>query len=172
MCVLHKILKLGRRLWAHGFHNSLEHLLFFHRAIAASAPIFQFTGLTPCEIFNRIVTSAYSSAASECAASIRKSWAEINELTSSGNACTYFFCHKLYSYYGLFCDTQSDLMKEAVSAFEMSAAVVTAKLWMCSTFLLASKVAYSLSIMGDFKLISMLCFFDKLTLWLWKWTFK
>jgi len=52
-------------------------------------------------------------------------------------------------------------MKEAVTAFETSAAVVTAKLSMCNTFLLASKVAYSLSIMNDIKLISILLFFHK-----------
>jgi hypothetical protein len=55
------------------------------RAIAASAPIFQFSGLTPCEAFSRIVTTDYNSVSTECRASIRKSWAVINNITSYGN---------------------------------------------------------------------------------------
>ncbi|XP_021927130.1 lysosomal Pro-X carboxypeptidase isoform X2 [Zootermopsis nevadensis] len=52
-------------------------------AIAASAPIFQFSELTPCEAFSRIVTADYNSASAECAASIRKSWAAINNVTKT-----------------------------------------------------------------------------------------
>ncbi|XP_068083135.1 lysosomal Pro-X carboxypeptidase isoform X2 [Anabrus simplex] len=52
-------------------------------SIAASAPILQFTGLTPCEAFYRIVTSDFEAASSECSNSIRKSWKAINNVTSS-----------------------------------------------------------------------------------------
>ncbi|KAJ9593964.1 hypothetical protein L9F63_014605 [Diploptera punctata] len=52
-------------------------------AIAASAPIFQFTGLIPCEAFNRIATSDYRSASPACASSIRKSWAHLNNMSST-----------------------------------------------------------------------------------------
>jgi hypothetical protein len=69
----------------------------YHRAIAASAPIFQFSGLTSCEAFSRIVTADYNSASTECAASIRKSWAEINNITSSGNAYEHFIFQDLCS---------------------------------------------------------------------------
>jgi hypothetical protein len=67
---------------------TLAVFLSWCRAIAASAPIFQFSGLTPCEAFSQIVTSDYSAASTECAASIHKSWAEINNITSSGNSNT------------------------------------------------------------------------------------
>ncbi|XP_059615486.1 lysosomal Pro-X carboxypeptidase [Phlebotomus argentipes] len=45
-------------------------------AIAASAPILQFTDITPCEVYNRILTSVYATAYSkDCSDNIRKSWA-------------------------------------------------------------------------------------------------
>lgn len=44
-------------------------------AIAASAPIWQFQGLTPCENFNKVVTSVYKSViAKDCSDPIQKSW--------------------------------------------------------------------------------------------------
>lgn len=44
-------------------------------AIAASAPIWQFQGLTPCENFNRIVTNVYkTSVKNDCSVPIQKSW--------------------------------------------------------------------------------------------------
>lgn len=46
-------------------------------AIASSAPIFQFTDLTPCNAFNRILTSVYATAFngnSLCSDNVRKSW--------------------------------------------------------------------------------------------------
>ncbi|KAI9562235.1 hypothetical protein GHT06_013200 [Daphnia sinensis] len=49
-------------------------------AIAASAPILQFTGLTPCDAFNRVVTADFSSASAECAESIRKSWKALSKI--------------------------------------------------------------------------------------------
>ncbi|KAK3849173.1 hypothetical protein Pcinc_044058 [Petrolisthes cinctipes] len=52
-------------------------------AIAASAPILQFTDLTPCDKFGQVVTADFASASSECAEVIRKSWAAINSVTSS-----------------------------------------------------------------------------------------
>lgn len=44
-------------------------------AVAASAPIFQFTGLTPCSVFTRIVTSVFATAYKpQCSENVRKSW--------------------------------------------------------------------------------------------------
>ncbi|CAH0562476.1 unnamed protein product [Brassicogethes aeneus] len=45
-------------------------------AIASSAPIWQFTDLTPCKLFYRIVTNVYETFGTEkCADTIKKSWA-------------------------------------------------------------------------------------------------
>ncbi|RZC42264.1 lysosomal Pro-X carboxypeptidase, partial [Asbolus verrucosus] len=53
-------------------------------AIAASAPIWQFQGLTPCENFNRIVTDVYKIANEEdCSVPLQKSWKIIRNLTTS-----------------------------------------------------------------------------------------
>lgn len=52
-------------------------------AIAASAPIWQFTGLTPCDAFNRVVTSDYAAISAECANTIRKSWPAINKILAN-----------------------------------------------------------------------------------------
>ncbi|EDW04971.1 lysosomal Pro-X carboxypeptidase [Drosophila grimshawi] len=44
-------------------------------ALAASAPILQFEGLTPCDIFNEITTSVFNTAYNaNCSANIGKSW--------------------------------------------------------------------------------------------------
>ena len=53
-------------------------------AYAASAPIWQFTGLTPCETFNSIVTRTYSGTNSLCPLNIRNSWMAIRSLFSKG----------------------------------------------------------------------------------------
>ena len=57
--------------------------MLFYRAIAASAPILQFTGHTDCEAFSRIVTSDFRVAHPTCPKVIRKSWAAITNITSS-----------------------------------------------------------------------------------------
>ncbi|XP_076749843.1 lysosomal Pro-X carboxypeptidase [Xylocopa sonorina] len=54
-------------------------------AIASSAPILQFTGVTECEAFARIVTSDFKAAHSNCPKLIRKSWSVITNMTSTGN---------------------------------------------------------------------------------------
>lgn len=44
-------------------------------ALAASAPIFQFTGLTPCSVFSQIVTSVFASAYKpSCSVNVKRSW--------------------------------------------------------------------------------------------------
>ncbi|KAK0161866.1 hypothetical protein PV327_008271 [Microctonus hyperodae] len=50
-------------------------------AIAASAPILQFTDITDCHAFSRIVTTDFKMAHSKCPELIRKSWNAINNLT-------------------------------------------------------------------------------------------
>lgn len=52
-------------------------------AIAASAPILQFTGVVNCETFARIATSDYFVTNPVCARLIRKSWNTINNVTSN-----------------------------------------------------------------------------------------
>lgn len=58
-------------------------------AIASSAPILQFSGITPCEVFSRIVTSDFkTSYNSNCSSNIKKSWAIMKNmsLTAGGLA--------------------------------------------------------------------------------------
>ncbi|OAD54503.1 Lysosomal Pro-X carboxypeptidase, partial [Eufriesea mexicana] len=52
-------------------------------AIASSAPILQFSGVTDCENFVRIVTSDFQKAHKNCPKLIRKSWNTIINITSS-----------------------------------------------------------------------------------------
>jgi len=60
-------------------------IIFLHtRGIAASAPIAQFTGLTDCGQFGKIVTADFEKESTECVESIRKSWAYINALGDTG----------------------------------------------------------------------------------------
>ncbi|XP_069747081.1 lysosomal Pro-X carboxypeptidase [Narcine bancroftii] len=51
-------------------------------ALAASAPIWLFGDLTPCEAFSAIVTNDFLKSGKECAKSIRRSWDAINDLSS------------------------------------------------------------------------------------------
>lgn len=46
----------------------------FNGAIASSAPVLQFEGLTSCEKFSEIVTEDFKNSSYECSKSIRKSW--------------------------------------------------------------------------------------------------
>ncbi|KAF7989870.1 hypothetical protein HCN44_008544 [Aphidius gifuensis] len=59
-------------------------------AIAASAPILQFTGVTECNAFYRIVTSDFKAVNKICSLEISKSWNAINNITSTddGKKCT------------------------------------------------------------------------------------
>ncbi|GBP76877.1 Lysosomal Pro-X carboxypeptidase [Eumeta japonica] len=52
-------------------------------AIAASAPIHQFTGMVPCDVFDRIVTSDFRDVNANCASNIRKSWTVIRNFTKN-----------------------------------------------------------------------------------------
>ncbi|CAG7717024.1 unnamed protein product [Allacma fusca] len=51
--------------------------------IAASAPIWQYQGITPCNTFSRIVTQDFMNVSSECGKSIRVSWKHLNTLGQS-----------------------------------------------------------------------------------------
>jgi len=59
-------------------------------AIAASAPIWQFTGLTPCDAFNRVVTADYTTVSLECSETIRKSWSAINRVLANDTGKAWF----------------------------------------------------------------------------------
>ncbi|XP_078048841.1 lysosomal Pro-X carboxypeptidase [Augochlora pura] len=52
-------------------------------AIAASAPILQFTGVVECESFARIVKSDFMMSHPNCSTNIEKSWRVINNITSN-----------------------------------------------------------------------------------------
>ncbi|XP_037070089.1 lysosomal Pro-X carboxypeptidase-like [Pollicipes pollicipes] len=51
-------------------------------AIASSAPILQFTGITPCEAFGQVVTRTFGKEGDMCPRVIRKSWDAIDRLTA------------------------------------------------------------------------------------------
>ncbi|XP_071044535.1 lysosomal Pro-X carboxypeptidase isoform X2 [Parasteatoda tepidariorum] len=55
-------------------------------AIASSAPVWQFTGLTPCEKYNEIITKDFAEAGENCDKMIRRSWDVIKNFgkTASG----------------------------------------------------------------------------------------
>ncbi|XP_046435157.1 lysosomal Pro-X carboxypeptidase isoform X1 [Neodiprion fabricii] len=59
-------------------------------AIAASAPILQFTGITECGAFARVVTSDFRIAHPECPQTILKSWTAIANVTSTENGRKWF----------------------------------------------------------------------------------
>ncbi|CAO1439472.1 unnamed protein product [Diamesa hyperborea] len=54
-------------------------------AIASSAPILQFPGVVPCDIFNRILTSVYKTALKkpDCATNIQKLWPILQNYSST-----------------------------------------------------------------------------------------
>ncbi|KAF2357933.1 Peptidase S28 [Trinorchestia longiramus] len=58
-------------------------------AIAASAPVAQFTGLTPCNKFGEVVTRTFAKEGDECVKTIQKSWAAINEMASTADGRTW-----------------------------------------------------------------------------------
>jgi lysosomal Pro-X carboxypeptidase len=59
-------------------------------AIAASAPILQFTDNVACEAFARIATSDYRVSNPTCPQLIRKAWHTINDVTSNGKKNSLF----------------------------------------------------------------------------------
>lgn len=54
------------------------------RAIASSAPIWQFTGMTPCNDFYKVTSSVYRNTNIECGSTISASWKAIDNVTESG----------------------------------------------------------------------------------------
>lgn len=68
-----------------------EWFLFFlyFRALASSAPIWQFPGMVPCGDFYKIVTQDFAKSGPNCDANIRKSWKAINNVSSTGMPCSH-----------------------------------------------------------------------------------
>jgi len=74
-------------------------------AIASSAPIFQFTDITPCNAFNRILTSVFATAFSGstyCSDNVKKSWGVMRKLAGTPEGRTslnqkFKFCKGLNS---------------------------------------------------------------------------
>lgn len=75
-------------------------------AYAASAPIWQFTSLTPCEVFNNITTRAYASVNAKCAEGIRESWNAIREVFTKKQT------NLLTSYFNLCSDIKNEMELE------------------------------------------------------------
>ncbi|XP_018326023.1 lysosomal Pro-X carboxypeptidase [Agrilus planipennis] len=64
----------------------MKYPAFVLGAIASSAPIYQFQGLTPCETYNDILTSVYNvSSNNNCPYIIKKSWPALRQVLSSPN---------------------------------------------------------------------------------------
>lgn len=71
-------------LWV-TFFSFLFLLVFLpFRALASSAPIWQFNDLVPCDVFMKIVTTDFSQSGPNCSESIRRSWDAINRLAKKG----------------------------------------------------------------------------------------
>jgi len=51
-------------------------------AIASSAPILQFTNITPCEAFSQVVTRTYAKSGPECPSVIRKAWDALDRIAA------------------------------------------------------------------------------------------
>ena len=92
-------------------------------AIAASAPIWQFTGLTAPDVYNSILTRVYSSDTAQCSGAIKRSWSVISNysltptglaaLTSIFQPCNATFTnHTAYSLY--------DFLYSAISYMAMA----------------------------------------------------
>ncbi|XP_034935793.1 lysosomal Pro-X carboxypeptidase-like [Chelonus insularis] len=60
-------------------------------AIAASAPILQFSNITDCHLFTRIVTSDFRNTNPICSKAIRQSWDAITNLTSTASGKRWLF---------------------------------------------------------------------------------
>lgn len=58
----------------------------YFRALAASAPIWQFPGMVPCGDFYKIVTQDFAASGYNCDANIRMSWKAINNVSSTGKS--------------------------------------------------------------------------------------
>jgi len=61
------------------------------RALAASAPIWQFGDLVPCGAYFSIVTNDFKKSGTGCSESIRNSWNAINHLSSTGETSLILF---------------------------------------------------------------------------------
>lgn len=57
------------------------------RALASSAPIWQFPGMVPCGDFYKIVTQDFARSGSNCDKNIRMSWKAIENVSSTGKSC-------------------------------------------------------------------------------------
>ncbi|XP_023220750.1 lysosomal Pro-X carboxypeptidase-like [Centruroides sculpturatus] len=58
-------------------------------AISSSGPILQFTNLTPCNVYNQIVTKDFYKASPSCSQSIRRSWSIIRKLGKTDEGCNW-----------------------------------------------------------------------------------
>lgn len=59
-------------------------ILYPSSALAASAPVLQFEGITPCESYNKIVTDTFARYGDNCVENIRRSWKILTDTFNSG----------------------------------------------------------------------------------------
>lgn len=81
--VVHRELVIHLLCCKHSCYRN-DCISLYFRALAASAPIWQFPGMVPCGDFYKIVTQDFAKSGSNCDSNIRKSWKAINNVSSSG----------------------------------------------------------------------------------------
>ncbi|XP_067928307.1 lysosomal Pro-X carboxypeptidase-like [Watersipora subatra] len=59
-------------------------------ALAASAPVLQFEGVTPCESYNKIVTKTFARYGDNCVENIRQSWQVMTDMYNMGSSAQTF----------------------------------------------------------------------------------
>lgn len=70
-------------IYIYNYIKNVFLIFLLFRAIASSAPIWQFTGMTPCNDFYKVTSSVYRNINAECAKTISASWKAIDNVTES-----------------------------------------------------------------------------------------
>lgn len=93
--------------------------LFYFRALASSAPIWQFPGMVPCGDFYKTVTQDFAKSGINCDANIRKSWKAVNNVSSSGKLLSEISKHPF-----------SSTQLRVVGVLEPFPAVIGSEVWL------------------------------------------
>ena len=68
------------------------------RSLAASAPIWMFGDLSPCNTFFKIVTADFQKSGPHCADNIKASWAVLDKLAQTGTCAIAQSCTGVMKY--------------------------------------------------------------------------
>ena len=68
------------------------------RSLAASAPIWMFGDLSPCNTFFKIVTADFQKSGPHCADNIKASWAVLDKLAQTGTCAIVQSCTGVMKY--------------------------------------------------------------------------